>query len=76
MKLWGQLDLKPVLVTVVGGAILGAGGLVWSTVMKVNLLEARMARIEDTQEVILGRLPPAVPVPTVRQVSGKRPSGF
>lgn len=71
MKLWGQLDLKPVLVTIVSGAILGAGGYVWKQMMKVDAIEARMARIEDSQEAILSRLPP-LPLNGVQNAKGTR----
>jgi hypothetical protein len=71
LKIWGQVDLKPVLVTILSGAVLGAGGFLWNTAMKVVALEARMARIEDTQEVILSRLP-VVPVNTVQPAKGTR----
>jgi len=72
LKLFGQIDLKPVLVTVLSGAILSAGGYVYSKIVKVDLLEARLARIEDSQEQILLRLPPLVPAPTLVPAKGTR----
>jgi hypothetical protein len=75
MKLFGQVDLKPVLVTILSGAVLGAGGFLWNKVMKVDVLEARMSRIEDMQEAILNRLPIApVASEPVQPAGYKRPA--
>lgn len=54
----GQLDLKPVLVAIVSSAVLGGFGYFWQRISKVDLLEERMARMEQTLERIEDRLPP------------------
>lgn len=61
-RILGQLDLKPVLTAIVSTAIISGFGFLWSKVMKVDVLEERMRRIEDTQEVILNRLPVTNPL--------------
>lgn len=60
-RLWGQVDLKPVLVSVLSAAVISAFGFLWSKVAKVDVLEAtlaaqnaRLARIEDGIERLSG----------------------
>lgn len=57
-RVWGQIDLKPVLVTIISGVILSGLGYLWQRIGKVDLLEERMARMEQTLERIEDRLAP------------------
>lgn len=57
MRKWlGQVDLKGVLTTVLASVILAVGGFIWKQMEKVNTLESRIIRIENSQEQILDLL--------------------
>ncbi len=57
-RVWGQIDLKPVLVTLISTAIISGFGYLWSRVAKVDVMESRLSRMEMTLERIEERLPP------------------